>query len=75
MHAELDRAWAEVHRVLAPGGIACINIGDATRTIGERFTLWPNHARILEACGLFGFDNLPAILWRKPTNAPNKFMG
>jgi len=75
MHAELDRAWAEIHRVLIDGGIACINIGDATRTIGERFTLWPNHARILEACGLLGFDNLPAILWRKPTNAPNKFMG
>ena len=44
-------------------------------TLAERFALWPNHARILEACLLFGFDNLPAILWRKPTNAPNKFMG
>ena len=31
MHKELDLVWNEVYRVLSDGGIACINIGDATR--------------------------------------------
>jgi DNA modification methylase len=30
MHKELDLVWNEVKRVLIPGGIACVNIGDAT---------------------------------------------
>jgi len=75
MHAELDRTWREAYRVLADGGFACINIGDATRTIDGNFRLYANHARVLEACLALGFQNLPAILWRKPTNAPTKFMG
>jgi DNA modification methylase len=75
MHADLDRAWREMHRVLIDGGWACVNIGDATRTTGGRFRLFPNHARILSACAALGFDILPAVLWRKQTNAPNKFMG
>ena len=75
MHAALDPVWAEVHRVLIPGGIACINIGDAVRKIGDDFMLYPNHARILSRMLAIGFQPLPLILWRKPTNAPNKFMG
>lgn len=75
MHRLLDRAWDEVYRVLKPGGFACINIGDATRTIKAHFRLYPNHARILSYCLGIGFSNLPAIIWRKQTNAPNKFMG
>jgi len=75
MHAILDPAWDEVHRVLVPGGIACINVGDATRTIGKHFRLYSNHARILSHCLGANFSNLPAIIWRKQTNAPNKFMG
>lgn len=75
MHRCLDPVWREVFRVLVPGGIACINIGDATRTIGNDFTLYPNHARILTAMTPLGFSPLPEILWRKQTNAPNKFMG
>lgn len=75
MHVILDAVWGELERVLVPGGIACINIGDATRTIGGSFTLYPNHARILTACLQLGFTPLPAIVWRKQTNAPNKFMG
>jgi DNA modification methylase len=75
MHVELDRVWAECFRVLSPGGIACINIGDATRTVGGHFRLFHNHARILSACVALGFSVLPDILWRKQTNAPNKFMG
>lgn len=75
MHTALDEVWAECARVLVPGGFACINIGDATRTVGDSFCLYPNHARILTAMVRLGFTPLPDILWRKPTNAPNKFMG
>jgi DNA modification methylase len=75
MHAELDPVWREVHRVLIPGGLACINVGDAVRTVGGDFALFPNHVRILSALVALGFAPLPCILWRKPTNAPNKFMG
>jgi len=75
MHAELDRIWREAFRVLKPGGLACVNIGDATRTIGGEFQLYPNHARILQAALALGFTSLPDILWRKPTNSPTKFMG
>lgn len=75
MHAELDRVWAECARVLSPGGLLCINIGDATRTVGKAFQLYSNHARIVAAAQALGLSPLPDILWRKPTNAPNKFMG
>jgi DNA modification methylase len=75
MHRELDRVWDEVYRVLKHGGIACINIGDATRTMNGEFCLYTNHARILSYLQTLGFSSLPAILWRKQTNAPNKFLG
>jgi len=75
MHRQLDAVWSEVHRILIDGGLACINIGDAVRTVDEDFSLYPNHARIISAMGAAGFRSLPLILWRKPTNAPNKFMG
>jgi len=75
MHRELDRAWDEVYRVLKKGGFACINIGDATRKLGDDFQLYPNHARILHYLVALGLQILPDILWRKQTNAPTKFMG
>ena len=75
MHKELDRVWTELYRVLKNERIACINIGDATRTVGDKFRLYSNHSRITEYCVNTGFEALPLILWRKPTNAPNKFMG
>lgn len=75
MHLVLDRVWTEVGRVIKPGGLVCVNIGDATRTINGRFRLFGNHARIISSFLAMGFDPLPVILWRKPTNAPNKFMG
>jgi modification methylase len=75
MHGELDSVWKEVWRVLMPGAIACINVGDAARTIDGLFRLYPNHSRILNQFLKLGFQSLPAILWRKQTNAPNKFMG
>ena len=75
MHQNLDGVWEEVYRVLQPGGIACINIGDATRTTDGSFRLYSNHARVIQWFHSKGFCQLPTILWRKTTNAPNKFMG
>ncbi len=75
MNLQLDPVWKEIHRVLKPGGFACINIGDATRTLDGHFMLYPSHARILSCLVAMGFTPLPEILWRKQTNAPNKFMG
>lgn len=75
MHQELDKVWKECFRVIKPGGFLCINIGDATRTINGNFTLYNNHSRISKACIDLGFIGLPNIIWRKQTNAPNKFMG
>ncbi|MFZ5572100.1 MAG: DNA-methyltransferase [Thermodesulfobacteriota bacterium] len=75
MHRLLDKVWDEAWRTLKPGGFVCINIGDAARTIADHFALYPNHARILTCLIRLGFTPLPVILWRKQTNAPNKFMG
>ncbi|WP_049894280.1 site-specific DNA-methyltransferase [Salinarchaeum sp. Harcht-Bsk1] len=74
MHDILYAAWEEVQRVLVPGGIACVNVGDATRTL-DRFRVYQNHARIVDAFADLGFDPLPEILWRKPANSAAKFMG
>ena len=70
MHENLAKVWQEAYRVLVEGGIACINIGDATRTINGKFQLFSNHSRITEICGKIGFTTLPYILWKKPTNKP-----
>lgn len=75
MHRELDKVWRNCLRVLRPGGIACINVGDAVRTLGKDFRIYSNHARILTSMTALGFSALPDILWRKQTNAPTKFMG
>ncbi|MFC7133025.1 MULTISPECIES: DNA-methyltransferase [Salinibaculum] len=75
MHDALDAVWRELERVLVPGGIACINVGDATRKVGESFRVYPNHARITDAFEDLGFDPLPDVLWRKPANSAAKFMG
>ncbi|MDE6269016.1 MAG: site-specific DNA-methyltransferase [Muribaculaceae bacterium] len=75
MHQELDKVWNECWRVMKEGAFLCINIGDATRTINGEFTLYNNNTRIISACVKIGFTSLPYILWRKATNAPNKFMG
>ena len=71
MHDELKKVWCELSRVIVPGGIVCINIGDATRTIGKKFQLFPSHARIIEHFLDLGFQSLPEIIWRKQTNSPN----
>ena len=62
MHRELDQTWQQIFRVLKPGGMACINIGDAVRSISDSFALYPNHARILNALTQAGLTALPGIL-------------
>ena len=75
MHAVLAEVWDELARVLRPGGIACINVGDATRSLDGRFRVYNNHARVIDAFERRGFDPLPDVLWHKPTNSAAKFMG
>ena len=75
MHEELEKIWNEVVRVVKPGGLVCINVGDATRNINKSFQLFTNHVRITTFFQNSGFIVLPCILWRKPTNSPNKFLG
>ena len=75
MHKVLDKTWEDVDRVMIDGGVVCINIGDATKNCDGQFKLFPNHTRIINKFLSMGYDVLPDIHWRKPTNAPNKFMG
>ena len=75
MHEQLESVWAELSRVLVDGGVACINVGDATRTIGGSFRVFQNHSKVVDAFEALGFEPLPEILWRKPANSGAKFMG
>ncbi|MEF8841694.1 MAG: site-specific DNA-methyltransferase [Haloarculaceae archaeon] len=75
MHGALDEVWSEVERVLVDGGIACVNVGDATRTVDGSFRVYQNHSRVIDAFEDRGFEPLPEILWRKPVNSATKFMG
>ena len=70
MHDCLNKTWKEVKRVLVPGGIACVNIGDATRTKDGVFHLYPNHSRVIESFEQLGLVTLPYVLWKKPTTKP-----
>ena len=75
MHGVLESVWAEVRRVLVDGGIACVNVGDATRTVDGSFRVFQNHSKVVDAFDALGFEPLPEILWRKPVNSGAKFMG
>jgi site-specific DNA-methyltransferase (cytosine-N4-specific) len=75
MHDLLAEAWAEVARVLEPGGIAVVNVGDATRRIDGTFEQYPNAAAVTDRVRATGLSSLPGLLWRKPTNSAAKFMG
>jgi modification methylase len=76
MHDVLTDAWRAVHRVLVPGGLLAINVGDALRTTPtDGFRLWPNHAEVLGRCRALGFVALPYLLWKKPMNRPNAYLG
>ena len=75
MHSILNDVWDECDRVLTDNGFVCINIGDATRTINGEFQLYSNHTQVINKFLEMGYSVLPDIIWRKQSNAPNKFMG
>lgn len=75
MHRILEPVWKECGRIVRPGGIVCVNIGDAVRTLKDDFQLYANHARIIRNFASLGFQSMPVLIWRKQTNAPTKFMG
>ena len=62
MHLLLDRTWKEVMRVLKPGGFACVNIGDATRSVQGDFRMYHNASRIIRAFTELGGSSLPGII-------------
>ena len=74
MHDCLDPVWDGVVEALAPGGLVCINVGDATRTLDE-FELHPNHVEVTRRLRERGLSQLPGLAWRKPVNRATKFMG
>jgi len=78
-HGEMLRvladAWRACHRVLVPGGLLVIVIGDALRRGEDGFRLWPNHAATLLDAEAVGFRPLPYVLWKKPMNRPNAYLG
>lgn len=74
-HYQLGKVWQEVKRVLVKGGIACINIGDATRSLEGEFCCYPNFARVTTEMRGLGFTPLVPIIWRKISNRPNAFLG
>lgn len=53
----------------------CINIGDAVKNCNGRFKLFANHTKIIEFFTSKNYCMLPSIIWNKPANSPNKFMG
>lgn len=75
-HERLDEVWRECARVLAPGGIAAVNIGDGLRRDSDgAFRLFANHVDIHAGLERAGLTPLIPILWKKPTNKPNAFLG
>jgi site-specific DNA-methyltransferase (adenine-specific) len=72
---ELDRIWAQVFRVLVPGGRLVCVVGDvcvARRKNGGRHHVVPLHADIAVRCRDIGFDYLTPILWHKISNAKHE---
>ena len=68
---ELNKVWAEVLRVLVPGGRLVCVVGDVcvSRKRFGRHVVFPLHADICVACRRLGFDNLNPIIWHKIANA------
>jgi DNA modification methylase len=74
-HKILSYTWTEIERILIHGGICCINIGNATRSFNKNFSVFQNNQIIIRYFQELGFHCLPEILWVKPQNSPNKFLG
>ncbi len=74
---ELDRAWAECARVLAPGGRICCVVGDVCipRKRHGRHLVMPLHADIQVRVRKLGLDALTPILWHKVANGVTEAEG
>ncbi len=74
---ELDRAWLECRRVLAPGGRICCVVGDVCvpRKRGGRHYIMPLHADIQVRGRRLGLDCLTPILWQKIANGATEAEG
>jgi site-specific DNA-methyltransferase (adenine-specific) len=80
---EIEKAFSECYRVLAPGGRLVCVVGDVclSRRRNGRHVVMPLHADICVKCRLIGFDNLNPIIWHKIANASfevsngSKFLG
>lgn len=68
--------WRELYRVTIEGGWVAINIGESVRNSAMfGFMAVPNHASIIHGMLHAGFIPMPSIIWSKPSNSTNKFMG
>lgn len=74
---ELDRVWAECHRVLVPGGRICCVVGDVCipRKRDGRHRVMPLHADIQARSRTLGLDCLTPILWHKIANGATEAAG
>jgi modification methylase len=62
--AFLDRVWAEVYRVLVPGGRACVNVAN----LGRRPYI-PLHAWITDGMLRVGYLMRGEVIWNKAASA------
>lgn len=74
---ELDKVWAECHRVLVPGGRICCVVGDVCipRKQGGRHYVMPLHADIQARARSNRLDCLTPILWHKIANGVTEAAG
>jgi site-specific DNA-methyltransferase (adenine-specific) len=68
---QLDQVWAQVYRILVPGGRLVCVVGDVclSRRQFGRHVVMPLHSDISVRCRKLGFDNLNPIIWHKIANA------
>jgi modification methylase len=74
---ELDKAWRECVRILAPGGRICCVVGDicVSRKKAGRHYIMPLHADIQVRMRRIGVDCLTPILWYKIANGATEVEG
>lgn len=67
---ELDKVWAECHRVLVPGGRVCCVVGDVNVARGKagRHYVLPLASDIRVRARRLGLDHLQGIIWYKVAN-------
>ena len=69
------KSGVKIRRVLKPGGMACINIGDATRNLNESFRLYANHAAVVAAFEKIGVCSITRHPVAQAHQCPDKIHG